>query len=119
MQWLDNVTSIQAANPGCLLEDFVRWYSPRDWIQEDADKDNSTPGITETGSSAQCPPQNSETRDLKSNTTLTEGEESGQAGQDAQSMTAPRRDTDILVVGEEVEAVGGDQATSSPMADQG
>ena len=23
----------QAANPGCLLEDFVRWYSPRDWIE--------------------------------------------------------------------------------------
>ena len=22
----------QAANPGCLLEDFVRWYSPFDWI---------------------------------------------------------------------------------------
>lgn len=22
----------QAANPGCLLEDFVRWYSPNDWI---------------------------------------------------------------------------------------
>lgn len=23
----------QAANPGCLLDDFVRWYSPRDWIE--------------------------------------------------------------------------------------
>ena len=23
----------QAANPGCLLEDFVRWYSPNDWLQ--------------------------------------------------------------------------------------
>lgn len=23
---------VQAANPGCLLEDFVRWYSPNDWI---------------------------------------------------------------------------------------
>lgn len=23
---------LQAANPGCLLEDFVRWYSPFDWI---------------------------------------------------------------------------------------
>lgn len=25
---------MQAANPGCLLEDFVRWYSPRDWIED-------------------------------------------------------------------------------------
>lgn len=24
----------QAANPGCVLEDFVRWYSPRDYIVE-------------------------------------------------------------------------------------
>ena len=23
----------KAANPGCVLEDFVRWYSPRDWIE--------------------------------------------------------------------------------------
>lgn len=25
----------QAANPGCSLEDFVRWYSPRDYIEEE------------------------------------------------------------------------------------
>ncbi len=24
---------IQAANPGAILEDFIRWYSPRDWIE--------------------------------------------------------------------------------------
>ena len=23
----------QAANPECVLEDFVRWYSPRDWVE--------------------------------------------------------------------------------------
>ncbi len=27
------IVCIQAANPGCVLEDFVRWYSPRDWIE--------------------------------------------------------------------------------------
>lgn len=27
--------SPQAANPGCVLEDFVRWYSPRDYIEEE------------------------------------------------------------------------------------
>lgn len=26
---------IQAANPGCSLEDFVRWYSPRDYVEEE------------------------------------------------------------------------------------
>lgn len=25
----------QAANPGCILEDFVRWYSPPDWSQSE------------------------------------------------------------------------------------
>ncbi|XP_010212834.1 PREDICTED: rab3 GTPase-activating protein catalytic subunit [Tinamus guttatus] len=30
------ITSILlAANPGCCLEDFVRWYSPRDYIEEE------------------------------------------------------------------------------------
>lgn len=27
--------SLQAANPGCVLEDFVRWYSPRDYVEEE------------------------------------------------------------------------------------
>lgn len=25
----------QAANPGAQIEDFVRWHSPRDWIEEE------------------------------------------------------------------------------------
>jgi Rab3 GTPase-activating protein catalytic subunit len=25
----------QAANPGAILEDFILWYSPRDWIEDD------------------------------------------------------------------------------------
>nr|CAD7259140.1 unnamed protein product [Timema shepardi] len=28
----------QAANPGACLEDFIRWYSPRDWIEEGGDE---------------------------------------------------------------------------------
>ena len=30
-----SVHFVQAANPGSLLEDFVRWYSPNDWLQGD------------------------------------------------------------------------------------
>ncbi|CAB1328595.1 unnamed protein product [Coregonus sp. 'balchen'] len=26
---------VSAANPGCTLEDFVRWYSPRDYVEEE------------------------------------------------------------------------------------
>ncbi|CAN2390051.1 Rab3 GTPase-activating protein catalytic subunit [Pristimantis euphronides] len=32
---LSDMESFKAANPGCCLEDFVRWYSPRDYIEED------------------------------------------------------------------------------------
>eukprot|EP00250_Pteridium_aquilinum_P020712 c24913_g1_i1 orf=752-2845(-) len=32
-QLLSDMQAFQAANPGCILEDFVRWYSPPDWRQ--------------------------------------------------------------------------------------
>ncbi|KAL2322678.1 hypothetical protein Fmac_027057 [Flemingia macrophylla] len=30
-QLLSDMQAFKAANPGCILEDFVRWYSPPDW----------------------------------------------------------------------------------------
>ncbi|XP_018417310.1 PREDICTED: rab3 GTPase-activating protein catalytic subunit isoform X2 [Nanorana parkeri] len=32
---LSDMESFKAANPGCSLEDFVRWYSPRDYVVEE------------------------------------------------------------------------------------
>nr|XP_022900950.1 rab3 GTPase-activating protein catalytic subunit [Onthophagus taurus] len=32
---LSDMESFKAANPNSILEDFIRWYSPRDWIEED------------------------------------------------------------------------------------
>ncbi|KAL1490569.1 hypothetical protein ABEB36_013239 [Hypothenemus hampei] len=32
---LSDMESFKAANPGAILEDFIRWYSPRDWIEEE------------------------------------------------------------------------------------
>uniref|UniRef100_A0A671VNB0 Rab3 GTPase-activating protein catalytic subunit n=1 Tax=Sparus aurata TaxID=8175 RepID=A0A671VNB0_SPAAU len=32
---LSDMESFKAANPGCVLEDFVRWYSPRDYVVEE------------------------------------------------------------------------------------
>ena len=32
---LSDMEAFKAANPGCSLGDFVRWYSPRDWIEEE------------------------------------------------------------------------------------
>eukprot|EP00731_Ephydatia_muelleri_P020222 Em0012g1047a len=42
MQSLSLVSDMQAfkaANPGCLLEDFVRWYSPRDWEEGEEEEE--------------------------------------------------------------------------------
>nr|PNR33107.1 hypothetical protein PHYPA_025050 [Physcomitrium patens] len=33
-QLLSDMQAFKAANPGCILEDFVRWYSPLDWSEE-------------------------------------------------------------------------------------
>uniref|UniRef100_A0A7N6B893 Rab3 GTPase-activating protein catalytic subunit n=1 Tax=Anabas testudineus TaxID=64144 RepID=A0A7N6B893_ANATE len=40
---LSDMESFKAANPGCVLEDFVRWYSPRDYVEEEVvhKKDNT------------------------------------------------------------------------------
>lgn len=31
---LSDMEAFKAANPGGTLEDFVRWYSPRDWVED-------------------------------------------------------------------------------------
>lgn len=30
--------AFKAANPHAILEDFVRWHSPKDWIQDAEDE---------------------------------------------------------------------------------
>ncbi|KAL7176495.1 hypothetical protein ACSBR2_029931 [Camellia fascicularis] len=32
-QLLSDMQAFKAANPGCILEDFVRWHSPLDWTE--------------------------------------------------------------------------------------
>lgn len=29
---ISDMAAFKSANPGCLLEDFVRWHSPKDWV---------------------------------------------------------------------------------------
>ncbi|KAL1347727.1 uncharacterized protein [Arachis hypogaea] len=40
-QLLSDMQAFKAANPGCILEDFVRWYSPPDWTQTKATAEDS------------------------------------------------------------------------------
>lgn len=37
---LSDMESFKAANPNGKLEDFIRWYSPRDWIEETDESGN-------------------------------------------------------------------------------
>ncbi|KAB2086234.1 hypothetical protein ES319_A04G015400v1 [Gossypium barbadense] len=39
---LSDMQAFKAANPGCVLEDFVRWHSPPDWIE--AEPSDKVPG---------------------------------------------------------------------------
>ncbi|KAM6554199.1 hypothetical protein CsatB_014961 [Cannabis sativa] len=46
-QLLSDMQAFKAANPGCILEDFVRWHSPPDWTEAEPiieDKDPSNDG---------------------------------------------------------------------------
>lgn len=38
---LSDMEAFKAANPGCQLADFVRWYSPRDWVEVKEGDDSS------------------------------------------------------------------------------
>ncbi|KAJ0070544.1 hypothetical protein NL108_015537, partial [Boleophthalmus pectinirostris] len=40
---LSDMEAFKAANPGCVLEDFVRWYSPRDFVVSEGE-DGETRG---------------------------------------------------------------------------
>lgn len=35
-QLLSDMQAFKAANPGCILEDFVRWHSPPDWTEDES-----------------------------------------------------------------------------------
>ena len=41
-QLKSDMQAFKAANPGCALEDFVRWHSPRDWITDQTDETDET-----------------------------------------------------------------------------
>lgn len=44
---LSDMESFKAANPSAKIDDFIRWYSPRDWIEEDSDGNYMTSQFTE------------------------------------------------------------------------
>ena len=48
---LSDMEAFKAANgEDCVLEDFVRWHSPRDWLVEDEAEEDAAPGRRPDGS---------------------------------------------------------------------
>ena len=48
--------AFKAANPGCTLGDFVRWYSPRDWVETEVlDADGNVTGKYQLSQRMQIP----------------------------------------------------------------
>lgn len=44
-----DIQAFKAANPGCVMADFVRWYSPADWIEEnskDQEREDATSNLS-------------------------------------------------------------------------
>ena len=41
--------AFKAANPGCILADFIRWHSPKDWITDSAENGKLSSRMTEQG----------------------------------------------------------------------
>lgn len=41
-QLVSDMSAFKAANPGCCLADFIRWHSPRDWIEEGGKRDDES-----------------------------------------------------------------------------
>lgn len=39
---LSDMESFKAANPSGTIEDFIRWYSPRDWIEDEIEEEDGT-----------------------------------------------------------------------------
>ena len=37
---LSDMAAFKTANPTAIFEDFIRWLSPKDWIEEDVYKDS-------------------------------------------------------------------------------
>jgi Rab3 GTPase-activating protein catalytic subunit len=53
-----DMSAFKAANPGAVLEDFVRWHSPKDWRSRAGDGDGGVP----TAAAAQQASSSSSTR---------------------------------------------------------
>ena len=46
-QLVSDMSAFKAANPGACLADFVRWHSPRDWVEEETDQTDQTDQISD------------------------------------------------------------------------
>ncbi|CAI0437266.1 unnamed protein product [Linum tenue] len=51
-QLLSDMQGFKAANPGCILEDFVRWHSPPDWTDSEPTDEANESSSSDGGNSS-------------------------------------------------------------------
>ncbi|KAG4206758.1 hypothetical protein ERO13_A03G026800v2 [Gossypium hirsutum] len=51
-----DMSAFKAANPGAVFEDFIRWYSPTDWENDESEAKGPSTDLTE-GMNVDWPPQ--------------------------------------------------------------
>ncbi|CAN0901008.1 Rab3 GTPase-activating protein catalytic subunit [Linum grandiflorum] len=51
-QLLSDMQGFKAANPGCMLEDFVRWHSPPDWTDSEPTYEANDESTSDGGNSS-------------------------------------------------------------------
>lgn len=109
------IFSTQAANPGCLLADFVRWYSPRDWVEGEEEDDDCPPSdsakttTAATATNSSPSQQTPQPEELKNDNVTTEediGERSSQA-----TSNVVGRDTEMEVGEAAIEGGEGGEAS--------
>jgi Rab3 GTPase-activating protein catalytic subunit len=98
---LSDMESFKAANPSALFEDFIRWYSPRDWIEEnpegkasrfDFDGVNSVRNVSFPGRKRSLRPQRTSKRtDAHRRQHLAECLENGSSGASPSAEAFVRR----------------------------
>lgn len=51
------MSAFKAANPDAVFEDFIRWHSPKDWEDDDAQENKSSEKLPIVDSDHGWPPQ--------------------------------------------------------------
>ena len=68
---ISDMAAFKAANPGCCFEDFVRWFSPNDWLVEEESGSSASDSSVADGDDMMATPRLTVDNDSTDNTVET------------------------------------------------